>query len=610
MSDGAGSAGAPGAAREELAECLSGLKERCGKSYTVLARRTGISRSTLHRYCQGAGVPESFSVVETIAAGCGASRDELLRLHRLWVRATADEAPAETGWQTPRGGERTPLTDGGGRLDGPDGPVGRAGRRGVRAGAVVLLVVCVGVVFVAVVGAGVLLGVPGGWFGSVAGSGSVSALGGAQEFYGPAWRDSPKPVPERFFGVTVNSSTGLMPDSALTGVSAVRLWDSGSTWAKIEPRRGTFDWSTPDRLVAGAQRAGLPVLFTFGATPSWASPRGPRAPYDDGSRASAPDRLEDWDAFVAAVVGRYGDRVEAYELWNLAPSPQFFTGSARTLVEMTRRASAIVRDGAPGADVVCPGLGDQWNVRSREYLAQFAQLGGFSYCDVASVKLHQRENGRSPESVVELAGLIEATMRRSGVVMRTWNTGTAYRLATADHLDQERAGDYAVRFYLVGLYVRYERSYFYNWGGTRIPIVLQPVGGRATRAAVMVGRLRSWLRGAQITQCGHGATDGLPPTVWQCWFLLPDPEPASEAPPPEPPHEVPSATSGGGNDGDGASLVPGGRPAVIRWTESGTADITLGSGARRVRELDGSSAEVSPGDAVRIGERPVLIEFG
>jgi len=136
----------------------------------------------------------------------------------------------------------------------------------------------------------------------------------------------------------MNSSTGAMPTFR---VGAVRLWDSRTRWADLEPRRGEFDWSILDRLVAGAGRAGLPALLTFGGTPEWASPDGALSVYDDGSRASPPDDLADWDRFVDAVVRRYRGRIEAYELWVLANDRRLYSGSVETLVEMTRRASRM-----------------------------------------------------------------------------------------------------------------------------------------------------------------------------------------------------------------------------------------------------------------------------
>ncbi|MEV7969971.1 beta-galactosidase [Sphaerisporangium sp. NPDC088356] len=55
----------------------------------------------------------------------------------------------------------------------------------------------------------------------------------------------------------------------------VRLWDSETRWAQIQPKRGEFDWTVLDRLVGGAHDAGLPALFVMGGTPAWASPRRP-----------------------------------------------------------------------------------------------------------------------------------------------------------------------------------------------------------------------------------------------------------------------------------------------------------------------------------------------
>ncbi|MGC9544414.1 helix-turn-helix domain-containing protein [Streptomyces sp. UG1] len=66
----------------ELAELLEELKRRSGRSYTAPAHRTGLSRSTLHRYCQGTTVPGTFGAVERAARVSGASPAELDRLYR------------------------------------------------------------------------------------------------------------------------------------------------------------------------------------------------------------------------------------------------------------------------------------------------------------------------------------------------------------------------------------------------------------------------------------------------------------------------------------------------------------------------------------------------
>ncbi|MFF9340205.1 MULTISPECIES: helix-turn-helix domain-containing protein [unclassified Streptomyces] len=78
----------------ELARELSALKNGSRLTFEALATRTGISRSSLHRYCTGTAVPTEFAVVERIAKVCGADRQLLLALHALWVRATEEPSRA------------------------------------------------------------------------------------------------------------------------------------------------------------------------------------------------------------------------------------------------------------------------------------------------------------------------------------------------------------------------------------------------------------------------------------------------------------------------------------------------------------------------------------
>ncbi|MFJ9581723.1 helix-turn-helix domain-containing protein [Streptomyces sp. NPDC101191] len=84
-----------------LAGLLRTLKERSGLSYGALAKRLHVSTSTLHRYCNGDAVPAEFAPVERLGRLCGASREELVELHRAWIvadearkRGRADTAPA------------------------------------------------------------------------------------------------------------------------------------------------------------------------------------------------------------------------------------------------------------------------------------------------------------------------------------------------------------------------------------------------------------------------------------------------------------------------------------------------------------------------------------
>lgn len=536
---------ADSAGARELGERLAELKARSGRSYDSIGRRVNLGKSTVHRYCTGAAVPSQFAIVERIGTACGADAKELLALHRLWARATAagdGRVPEEPQSEpTPAAPTRTTA------------PVLRRSLISVAATLVVLLAL-------------------------ISSSAVAPPPAVPQWVTGPAWGRPATPVPKELFGVTINSAVGAMPSFR---VGAIRLWDSGTRWSEVQRERGVHDWATLDRLVSNAEQAGLPVLFVFGGTPRWAAPNGGHTPYSDQSSSAPPDDLADWDAFVTAVVERYRGRIESYELWVLGNDERFYTGALETLVEMTRRAAAIVRGIDPNATLACPGMGRLWTEDGMAALRRFAQLGGYAHCDVASVKLFQRQASDPPESMLELTANIYRELHAVGLHPPVWNTGTTYTIPLEHKLDEAKARAYAVRFYLVGLYAHdtnLTRMYFYNWGGTRIPIVLQAVGGTPTPAALAVERLQTWLSGAHITACGRGHAMGLLDNVWQCEFTI--------------------------------SAFDRSRHATIRWTHAGTAVTTAPTGSRAVHRIDGTSNPLRSGDPLPISDEPVMIERG
>ncbi|GII63894.1 hypothetical protein Skr01_39790 [Sphaerisporangium krabiense] len=562
----------------ELAALLHALKERSGRSYAELAGRCGASASTLHRYCRGQILPDSYGMVERIALACGASKAELAELYRLW--AQADAARLDAGRKPIAGDPLTPVPDPppvppsaadpaaglAGAVPRPQDPASTSavhGRRPALGGRRPMHFIALACVLAAVVIISVAASSP---------AGRTAGRSAPQRIPGPAWSQPPTAVAAGFYGVTINSSSGAMPTFRVGGV---RLWDSGTLWSLLEPARDRFDWTTLDRLVGSARRANLPVLYTFGGTPQWAAPDAPLGPYPDGSRTAPPDDLKDWVRFVKAVATRYAGRIDAYELWAFAPSPHFYTGDAATLARMTQQAAAVIRRADPAATLVCPSIGNLWEPASQQFLRDFAAAGGYQVCDAAGVKLAPQHDGDTPESLVRLAAVIERTFHEAGVHPRLWSTGTVYRIPQDRKLDEAHAIAYAVRFYLIGMYVRYDRMYFYNWGGTKIPLVLQAVGGPPTSAALAVGTLQRWLAGARITSCGRGSPDGPPAQVWQCRFVL------------------------GG--------AAGRRPvqAVVLWTESGTAAVPADPGADTIRFLDGRSMPAPR--TLRITEQPILI---
>lgn len=550
-------------ARQQFADLLTELKDRRGYSYDTLARKAHMSRSSVHRYCRGIVIPVEFGTAERIARLCGAQTRELSDLYRLWAAASVPDTEADTEADTDT--EAAPLaheaeieTDAQRPAPAlapapaaPPRPAARPARVAVASLAFVLL--CV---------------VSLGGSSRSTGHGPAAAPAAAATATPAPWTQAPTPVPSGIFGMTLNSSTGAMPTFQ---IDTVRLWDSRTRWANIQPRRGEFDWSILDRLVAGANAAGLPVVFTMGGTPDWASPGGPRTAYDDGSRTSPPDDLADWTAFVSAVARRYRGRIEAYELWVMGNDPRFFSGSLETLVEMTRQAKAVLDAADPDATVVCPSMGRLWDAEGMRALERFSELRGYDSCDAAGVKLHQVTASDPPEQLLGLVGEIDRAFHRGGSHPKLWNTGTTYDIPLQKPLEEPAASANAVRFYLAGLYARYQRMYFYNWGGSKIPIVMQPDGQPPTQAALYVEELRRWVHGTRIHSCGNGVAAGLPVGVWQCRF-----------------------------DRDGSELV-------IVWHATGTAHIPAPKQLTAVHHLDGSVSAVRADRTVEVTTLPVLL---
>jgi transcriptional regulator with XRE-family HTH domain len=94
-----------GGLEDGFAALLRELKDRSGLSYGALAKRLHMSTSTLHRYCNGAAVPNEYAPVERLARVCRATPEELVELHRRWVLADAAR-----GRGAERSEPRTPAT--------------------------------------------------------------------------------------------------------------------------------------------------------------------------------------------------------------------------------------------------------------------------------------------------------------------------------------------------------------------------------------------------------------------------------------------------------------------------------------------------------------------
>jgi hypothetical protein len=142
-------------------------------------------------------------------------------------------------------------------------------------------------------------------------------------------------------------------------------------WSEIERRRGSYDWTKPDRVVGQLASHGIqPVPFVFGS-PAWVSPDLTRPPLGAGPRAA-------WVAFLKAAVDRYGPGgsywrdvyeqrfgddvkpvpITAWQVWNEPNLPNYFASASppRDYAELLRLSHDAIASRDPSAEIVLAGM--------------------------------------------------------------------------------------------------------------------------------------------------------------------------------------------------------------------------------------------------------------
>ena len=288
----------------------------------------------------------------------------------------------------------------------------------------------------------------------------------------------------------------------------VRLWDVSTSWNQIERERGRYSWGALDREVAKAEAAGQQVLLVLGGTPEWAAVAPAPGAEFAGPGSSMP--MTDpalFEAYVRAVVKRYGGRISAYQVWNEANIPQFWRGTPELMADLTARASAIITAEVPGAQVVAASTGSRW-VKGftefyPEYLVGLRNLGW--PVDAFAVSLYPLPGG-GPRERALLIGLMTTALRLAEAPpLPVWETEINYGITNPGTGDAARAipdaliPTYVSRTYLDSLRFGIARSYWYAWTPEYRLLGIQMWNGYpATRA---YARVREWVVDSTFHGC-------------------------------------------------------------------------------------------------------------
>lgn len=139
--------------------------------------------------------------------------------------------------------------------------------------------------------------------------------------------------------------------------------DGPGCWSVVERKKGQYSFDAADWCVPATSRfGGARPLMLLGYRPGWAKPL-----LDIGER----EKLDHWRAYVRAMVRRYRNQMDYWEIWN-EPYGFWFGGWANNrpklfqknyveecapiLAEVIKIASEEIRKGDPNGKILTPGF--------------------------------------------------------------------------------------------------------------------------------------------------------------------------------------------------------------------------------------------------------------
>lgn len=307
------------------------------------------------------------------------------------------------------------------------------------------------------------------------------------------------PVPATAIGMHDSS----LASSASYG--AVRLWDTGTTWARLEPAPGRFDWTRLDRLVAAAQARGAAVTLVLGSTPAWAAidPHAVGAPWLTAGAASPPRSQRQWAAYVGAVAARYRGRIDSYEIWNEAALRLFWQGTPDHLAALTKVATDRLRAVDPGATVVSTSLLPRqraWTTWASAYLRGLRSRGW--PVDAFALHSYQPNHLATPDGRVTTVRTVQRLLLDVRAPRRPlWDTEANYTSPAfaGRKVTGQQSADWLARTYLDSVRLGVARTFWY--GGNSTTALLAIDTPSRSPSATALTTVRGWLVGATMTGC-------------------------------------------------------------------------------------------------------------
>lgn len=182
------------------------------------------------------------------------------------------------------------------------------------------------------------------------------------------------------------------------GFRGVRLhsfyWDSNgdiigdNAQTAPNPARGLYDFSEYDKVFEQIDKYGLDCIATVQYTPRWASPYADMTEDVVGAvsgggihswSVTPPTRNEYYTEYLKVLAERYGDSIDAWEIWNeMTPGSRWWElGTPEDYVGLIRDSRKVLNEVQPGEPVVMGGL----VANSQSYWEKLLDAGLYDYTD-------------------------------------------------------------------------------------------------------------------------------------------------------------------------------------------------------------------------------------
>ncbi|MEO1441329.1 MAG: beta-galactosidase, partial [Chloroflexota bacterium] len=189
---------------------------------------------------------------------------------------------------------------------------------------------------------------------------------------------------EQYTDDELTEQLNLMTESSIVWVRQI------FPWAEMEPVAGGYDWERWDRIVEAVDaHPDLELVAVLYTSPEWAV-----APQADTPLTAPPDDPADFAQFARVFANRYGDSIDAYQIWDEPNLDDAWGGFNPSPVDYTAVLSAgydAIHSADPDATVMAAALAPTTetgprNIREDIYLRELYAAGAKDYMDAVAAK--------------------------------------------------------------------------------------------------------------------------------------------------------------------------------------------------------------------------------